>query len=99
MFLSTCTSSEQSYAGALCQDTQHQQTTGTADRREKLAVPRAATPAANRKFRKEVLTLQASSSSFNDMLKVATVVQQIITELSENVSEKRQNNGHYKNNT
>jgi hypothetical protein len=32
-------------------------------------------------------------------LKLATVVQQIMTELNEPASEKRQNNGHYKNGT
>jgi hypothetical protein len=32
-------------------------------------------------------------------LKVATLVQQIMTELSEAVSEQRQNNSHYKNGT
>jgi hypothetical protein len=34
------------------------------------------------------LSVQASSSTNNDTLKIATVVQQIITELSETVSEK-----------
>jgi hypothetical protein len=34
----------------------------------------------------------------NETLKIATVVQQIMTELSKDVR-KRQNNGHYKNGT
>jgi hypothetical protein len=42
------------------------------------------------------LSVQVPSSSNNDMLEVATVMQQIITELSEADSEKR-NNGQYKN--
>jgi hypothetical protein len=33
------------------------------------------------------------------MLKIADIVQQIMTELSEAVSKKGQNNGHYKNGT
>jgi hypothetical protein len=44
------------------------------------------------------LSVQAPSSSNNGTLKVATLVQQIMAELSEAVSEK-QNNGHYKNGT
>jgi hypothetical protein len=40
---------------------------------------------------------EASIQPNNDTLKVATVVQQIMTEHSETVSEKRQNNGYYKN--
>jgi hypothetical protein len=43
------------------------------------------------------LSVQTPSSSNIEMIKVATVVQQIMTELSEAVSEKRQNNSHYQN--
>jgi hypothetical protein len=43
-------------------------------------------------------SVQAPSSSKN-MLNVTTVVQQIITELSEAVPKKRQNNCHYNNGT
>jgi hypothetical protein len=46
-----------------------------------------------------VLSVQASSSTNIYTLKVAIVVQQIMTELSEAVSEKKQNNNHYKNGT
>jgi hypothetical protein len=34
------------------------------------------------------LSVQAPSSSNNDMLKIATIVQQIVTEINEAVSEK-----------
>jgi hypothetical protein len=44
------------------------------------------------------LAVQAPSSTNNDMLTVATVVQQIMTDVSE-ADTKRQNNGHYKNGT
>jgi hypothetical protein len=40
------------------------------------------------KIQRTGLSVQAPSSSNNEMLKVATVVQQIMTELSEAVSEK-----------
>jgi hypothetical protein len=40
----------------------------------------------NRKFRNQGLSVQAHSSTNNDTLKAATVMQQIITELSEDVS-------------
>jgi hypothetical protein len=49
-------------------------------------------------IQKTDLSVQAPSSSNNDTLKVATVVQQIMTELNEDVR-KRQNSGHYKNYT
>jgi hypothetical protein len=42
----------------------------------------------SRKFREQVLSVQAPSSNNNDMLKVAIVVQQIMTKLSPTVSEK-----------
>jgi hypothetical protein len=42
------------------------------------------------------LSVQDPSSTENDTLKIAAVVQQIIIELSEAVSEKEKNNGHYK---
>jgi uncharacterized protein Yka (UPF0111/DUF47 family) len=60
-------------------------TTGTADIWEKLADPHAA--AATIGNSENSLSVQASSSTKNDMLKVATAVQQIITELSEAESE------------
>jgi hypothetical protein len=40
------------------------------------------------KIQKTGLSVQAPSSSNGDMLKIATIVQQIITDLSEAVSEK-----------
>jgi hypothetical protein len=40
----------------------------------------------NRKFQRTGLLVQAPSSANNGMLKIATVVQQIITQLSEPVS-------------
>jgi acyl-ACP thioesterase len=45
------------------------------------------------------LSVQAPISINNDTLKIATLVQQIMTKLNETVSEKRHNNGHYKNST
>jgi hypothetical protein len=42
------------------------------------------------------LSEQAPSSTKSDTLEIATVVQQIIAELSKAVSEKRHNNGQYK---
>jgi hypothetical protein len=50
-------------------------------------------------IQKTGLSVHAPSPTTNDTLKVATVVQQIVTELSEAVSEKKQNNGYYKNGT
>jgi hypothetical protein len=49
-------------------------------------------------IQKTRLSVKAPSSSNNGMLKVVTVVQQIMTELNEAVSE-RQNNGNYGNGT
>jgi hypothetical protein len=43
----------------------------------------------NRKFREEVLSVQAPSSINNDTLKISSLVQQIMTELSEAVLERR----------
>jgi hypothetical protein len=57
-------------------------TTDTAGRWAKLSAPRAAAAATTG------LSVQAPNSSSNDMIKVVTVVQQIMTELSEAVSEK-----------
>jgi hypothetical protein len=51
-----------------------------------------------KKIQRTGLSVQAPSSNKNDMIKVTTVVQKIMTELSEAVSEK-DNNGHYKNGT
>jgi hypothetical protein len=45
------------------------------------------------------LSVHHPSSTNSDTLKIATVVQQTMTELSEAVSEKKQNNGLYKNGT
>jgi hypothetical protein len=49
-------------------------------------------------IQKTGLSVQAPSSSDNGTLKVATVAQRIITELSEAVR-RRKNNSHYKNGT
>jgi hypothetical protein len=63
------------------QDTQHQQPQAT-----QTDGKTCSNICHNRKFS----TVQATSSSNNDILKVATLVQQIITEFSEAVSEKDQ---------
>jgi hypothetical protein len=81
------TSPEQSYAGALCPDTQHQQPQAPQTEGKSMRCPMQQ-HLSQQEIQKTGLTVQASSSSNNDMLKVVTVVQQIITELNEYVSEK-----------
>jgi hypothetical protein len=75
-FFSEFTSPQQSYAAALLQDTQHEQPQTT--QREQQYLPQ-------KEFQKTGLSVQAPSSSSNDT--VATVVHQIMTELSKAVSE------------
>jgi hypothetical protein len=65
---------------------------------EKASGPPCSSMCYNSRFRKQVCKYKLPVSSNDGMLKVATVVEQIIAELSETVR-KRQNNGHYKNDT
>jgi hypothetical protein len=95
IFFSKFTSQEQSYAAAFRQDMQHQQPHAPQTYGNNLRSPCSGI-FHNRKFREQVLSVQAPSSSNSDKLKIATVVQQIMTEISEALR-KRQNNGHYKN--
>jgi hypothetical protein len=81
------TSPEQFYTGALCQDMKHQQPQAPRTEGKSLWC-RLQQHLPQQEIQKTSLTVQASSSSNNDMLKVAIVVQQIITDLSEDVSEK-----------
>jgi hypothetical protein len=97
------TSSEQSYAAALCQDTQQQepqalQTDGESVHHstqqhlpqqefQKTGVSiRAPSSLPQQEFQKTGVSIRAPSSSDNDKLKVATVVHQIMKELSAAVS-------------
>jgi hypothetical protein len=52
-----------------------------------------------REIQRTGLSVQAPSSTNNDTLKIAILVQQIITELSEAVSNKRKIMVYYKNGT
>jgi hypothetical protein len=91
MFFSKFTTPEQSYTAALCLDTQHQQPQALQTGGKSLRHP-VQQHLPQQEIQKTGLSVQASSSTNNDMLKVATVVQQIMTELSETVR-RRQNNG------
>jgi hypothetical protein len=79
MFLPKFTSPEQSYAAALRQDTQHQQPQAPQTDGKRVRP--------QREIQRTGLSVQAPSSSDNNTLKDATVVQQIMRELSEAVSE------------
>jgi hypothetical protein len=83
-FFSKFTSSEQSYAASLRQDTQHQQPQAPQTDRRSVQHP-IQQHLPQQEFQKRGLTVQAPSSSGSDT--VATVVHQIMTELSEAVSE------------
>jgi hypothetical protein len=94
-FFSKFTPPKQSYAAALREDIQHQQPHAQQTEGKSLMHP-VQQHLPQREIQKTCLSVQAPSSSNNDTLIVATVVQQIMTGLSGAVSE-RQNNGHYKN--
>jgi hypothetical protein len=81
MIFSKFTSPEQSFTAALHQDTKHQQPW------EKLADPYAPASATTGNSENTSVSTDPSSSN-NDMLKVANIVQQIMTQLSEGASEK-----------
>jgi hypothetical protein len=76
MFFSKFTSPQQSYTATLHQDRQHQQPQTTQTEQQYLP---------QKEFQKTGLSVQAPSSSNSDT--VATVVHQIMTELSKAVSE------------
>jgi hypothetical protein len=86
MFVSKFTSPEQSLAAALRQDMQHQQPQAP-QRDGKSLRPPVQQHLPQQEIQKTGLSVQAPCSSNNDMLKVTTVAQPIITELSEAVSE------------
>jgi hypothetical protein len=87
MFFSKFTSPEQSYAAELRQDTQHQQPQATHSYREQLRTA-VQKHLSQKEIHKMGLSVQAPSSSNYGMLNVDTVVRQIMTDLSEAVSEK-----------
>jgi broad specificity polyphosphatase/5'/3'-nucleotidase SurE len=79
------TSPEQSYAVSLRQDTQHQQPQALqTDWKSMRHTVQQHLP--QQEIQKTGLSVQAPSASNNDKLKVATVVQQIMTEFSECMS-------------
>jgi hypothetical protein len=80
------TSPEQSYAAALRQDTQHQQPQAPQTDGKSVWHP-VQQHLPQQEIQKTGLSVQAPSS-INDTLKIATVVQLIVTELSEAASEK-----------
>jgi hypothetical protein len=83
-FFSKFTSPEQSYADALRKDTQHQQLKAPQTEGKSVRHP-VQQHLPQREFQKTGRSVQAPSSSSNAT--VATVVHQIMTELSEAVSE------------
>jgi hypothetical protein len=86
-FFSKFTPPEQSYAAALCQDIQQQQLQAPHTYGKSLWPPMQQ-HLPKQEIQRTGLSVQAPSSTNNSTLKVVTVVQQIITELSEAVSEK-----------
>jgi hypothetical protein len=81
-FFSKFTSPEQSFTAALHQDTKHQQPQVPQTYVKSLwTLVQQHLP--QQEIQKTGLSVQAPSSSNNNMLKVATVVQHIMTELSE----------------
>jgi hypothetical protein len=91
-FFSKFTSPEQSYTAALHQDTQQQQSQALQTDEKSVEQP-VQLHVPQQEIQKVGLSVQAPSSSNNYTLKIITVVQQIMTELSEAVR-KRQNNDH-----
>jgi hypothetical protein len=87
MFFPKFTSSEQSYAAALRQDTQHQQPQAPQTDGKSLQPP-VQQHLPQQEIQKTGLSIQAPSSSNSAVLKVATVEQQITIELSEAVPDK-----------
>jgi hypothetical protein len=87
MFFSKFTSPEQSFAAALLQETQHQQAQALQTCGKSLWRPMQQ-HLSQQEIQKTGLSVQAPRSINNNPLKVATVVQQIMTELSEAVSER-----------
>jgi hypothetical protein len=89
MLFSKFTSPEQSHAAALCQDTQHQQPQAPQTYGKSL-LTHMQQHLPQQGIQRTGLPVQAPSLTNNDMLlvKIITVVEQIMTELSEAVSEK-----------
>jgi hypothetical protein len=75
------------YAAALCQDTQHQQPQAPQTYGKSVRHP-AQQHLPQQEIQRTGPSVQAPSSTNNDTLNIATVVQQMIIELSEAVSEK-----------
>jgi hypothetical protein len=92
MFFFKFTSTEQYLAAALREHTQHKQPQAP-QTDGKSFWPPVQQQWSQQEIQKTGLSVQASNSSNNDKLKVATVVQQIMTELSESMSEEEKN-GH-----
>jgi 3-dehydroquinate synthetase len=86
-FFSKFTLPEQSYAAALRQDTQQQQPQAPLTDGENVRHPMQQ-HLPQREIQKTGVSVQTPSSPNNDTLKVATVVQQIMTKLSEAVSQR-----------
>jgi hypothetical protein len=96
-FFSKFASQEWSYAAALHQDMKYQISQALQTYGKSLQLPMQQ-HLPQQQMQRTGLSVQVPSSTNNDTLKIATVVQQIMTEVSETVR-KRQNNGHYKNGT
>jgi hypothetical protein len=86
-FFSKFTSPEQSYAAALRQDSQHQRPQAPQTDGKSLLHP-VQQHLPQQEIQRTGLSVQAPRSTNSDTLKIATVVQQIMTEPSEAVSEK-----------
>jgi hypothetical protein len=82
-FFSKITSPEQSYTDVLRQDTQHQQQQAPQTYGKSLK-----TPVQQQEIQRAGLSEQVLISTNSDTLKIATVVQHIMRDLSEAVSEK-----------
>jgi hypothetical protein len=87
MFFSKFTSPELPYTDALHQDTQHHQPQALQTDGKRMRHP-VQQHLPQQEIQKTGLSVQAPSSSNNDILNVIIVVQQMITQLSEAVSEK-----------
>jgi hypothetical protein len=90
MFFSKFTSPEQPFAAALCQDTQHQQPQRHCRHMGKACdhpIPMQQ-HLPQQEIQRTGLSVHAPSLTNSNMLKVTTVLQQIMRELSEAVSEK-----------
>jgi hypothetical protein len=87
VLISKLTSPEQSYAAALHQDTQHQETQAPQMCGKSLRTS-VQQHLPQQEIQRIGLSVQAPNSTNNDTLKISTVVQQIMKALNETVSEK-----------